>query len=163
MDKKQIAKELERLTEFKIIKVDGTKKERLVFLNDTFKIFGEMDKGILNPYNDYTYNWLHSFLSNVKDLISHNDYDDFDALQEGIQEVMHEWVDSEVSVYDGELNNWYATSNDNKEYLEQVVEEGHKTNLMTIAQYKAIDELFNNALNCLIKYLEDNFELLEVV
>jgi len=62
---KQIIQEFERLNKTKTIKIDGTDKERLIFINsdEVFKIFSNYnDERGLNPFNDYTYNWLNEFL-----------------------------------------------------------------------------------------------------
>jgi hypothetical protein len=158
--KEEMIKELTRLNEYKRIKVQGTEKERLVFINsdEMFKLFGSEAKGVLTPFDDYTYEWLNSLLYDVIGLIKYNDFEDVEELGESIQDVMHEWVDSEVDVYYSGLTEWLNHSNGNIYYLEEVVKEGVTENILMVAQYKATEELFNNALLILFEYLRDNYE-----
>ena len=159
INKKEIVKELKRLNESKMIKIQNTDKERRVFINsnDVFEIWGSEDKEVLCPFDDYTYEWLNSFLYAVIDLIDRNNYDDLEELEEDIRDNISEWVDSEIDVYTSDLTEWLNHSNGNVYYLDEVAKEGHIENILMIAQGKAIDELFHNALNELMIYLNDNY------
>jgi len=164
MNKQLIIDYLKHLNEYERVKIEGTDEERLVFKNsnEMFELFGHEDKGVLTPFNDYTYEWLNSFLYSVIDLIGYENFDTIEELQEKIQDQMPEWVDSSVSVYTNELTKWLASNNSNTEYLETAIKEyPNADNHLALAQYQAIDELYNNALNVLINHLESKFEELE--
>jgi hypothetical protein len=161
INKQEVIKYLSHLNEYEYIKRSGSDKEVLIFKNrdEIFKIYGEIDKEILSPFNDYTYNWLNSFLSNVIDFINHNDFNDFEELENSIQNVLYEWVDSETDIYTSDLTAWLADNNTNQYYLEEAIKEYPEgENHIQMAQYKAIEELFNNALNVLIEDLKNQFE-----
>ena len=160
-NKEKVLKYLQDLNQYELIKIDGTEEERLIFKkrDEVFKIFGEEKKGVLNPFNDYSYNWLNSFLSCVIDLINSNDFDTFEELNESIQDNISEWADSETSVYTYDLTKWLHDNNNNVEYLEEAIKEFPESdNHLGIAQYKQIEELFNNALSVLIDNLKSEFE-----
>jgi len=160
MEKEKIIKYLEDLNKFHIINITNTDKKRLIFDNgNTFKIYGEMDKGVLIPFNDYTYNWLNSFLSSVINLLGYEDLNDLDALNDRVQDLISEWADSETDVYTSGLSDWLSDNVNNSYYLD----EAHKNNseaenILMIAQYTAIEEFFNNALSIMIEDLKQNFE-----
>lgn len=160
-NKEEIIKYLKHLNEVEYIKVSGTDKERLIFKNrgEVFDIFGSEDKGVLNPFNDYTYIWLNSFLSNVIDEIERSDFTDFEELEESINNIISEWIDSETDIYTSDLTEWLADNNINQYYLEEVIKEFPSgNNHIALAQYKAIEELYYNALSILINHLKDNFQ-----
>ena len=161
VNKEEVIKYLNHLNEYERIKINGIDKERLVFKNrdEVFNIFGKEEKEILSPFNDYTYEWLNSFLYSVIDYIGYSDFDNFDELNEKIQNNLYEWVDSETDIYTSDLTQWLADNNTNQYYLEEVIEEYPEAkNHIQLAQYKAIDELYNNALSELIKDLKSQFE-----
>ena len=163
MEKQKILKYIERLNQTEEIKINNSDKTRLIFKNsdEVFKIFGEEEKGVLNPYNDYSYRWLSSFISNVVNFIENESFDNFNELSEKIQDVLFEWVDSEVDIYTSGLTEWLNDSNANIYYIDEVIKEGGMTegfNLFQVAQFKAIEEAFYNALNVLIENLKENFE-----
>ena len=159
INKTEIVEYLTELNKFKMVKINGLDKERLVFINSdkVFNIFGTEAKEILTPFNDYTYNWLNSFISNVKDLIEGNDYDSYDELQDAINDNMYEWADSETDIYTSDLTEWLNDSNSNQYYLTEASREGYHDNLLIVAQCKAIEELFNNALPVMIYDLKTEF------
>ena len=162
MEKQKILKYIERLNQIEEIKIDDSDKTRLIFKNsdEVFKIFGGEEK-VLNPFDDYSYRWLSSFISNVVDFIENESFDNFNELSEKIQDVLFEWVDSEVDIYTSGLTEWLNDSNANIYYIDEVIKEGGITegfNLLQVAQYKAIEEAFYNALYILIENLKQNFE-----
>lgn len=161
INKEKIIEYLKHLNEYERVKIEGTEKERLVFKNssEVFELFGHEDKGVLTPFNDYTYEWLNSFLYSVIDLIGYENFDTIDELSDKIQDLIPEWVDSSVSVYTNELTNWLADNNTNISYLEDSIKENPSAeNHLQLAQYKAIEEIYNNAFNILIKHLKDKFQ-----
>jgi hypothetical protein len=161
IDKKEIKAYLEYLNEYERVKIEGTEKERLVFKNssEVFELFGKEEYDVLTPFNDYTYEWLNSFLYSVIDLIGYENFDTIDELSDKIQDLIPEWVDSSVSVYTNELTNWLADNNTNVSYLEDSIKENPSAeNHLQLAQYKAIEEIYNNAFNILIKHLKDKFQ-----
>jgi len=163
IDKNKIISYIEDLNKSEVIKINDSDKTRRIFKqNDkVFKIFGTEEKGVLNPFNDYTYEWLNDFLYSVVDLLGYEDFDDFDELSEKINEKLFEWVDCEVSVYTSDLTEWLNSNNNNVYYMTEVSEEYGETDgfkILAQAQYKAIEEVYNNALNCLIEELKNQFE-----
>jgi len=153
-----ILKELERLNKTKMVKIENTDRTRIVFINDTFKVFGKNEEqGILNPFDDYSYKWLNSFFDNVIELINFNEFDDLDELEESINDRIYEWTDNEVNVYTSDLKNWVSNGYQTTFFIDEVASEGITQNILGVAQYKAIDELFNNASNCLMEYLRELF------
>lgn len=161
--KQEILKYLEELNKTEVIKIVNSEKTRRIFKQSdkVFKIFGEEEKEVLNPFNDYTYEWLNSFLYNVIDLLKYEDFEDFEELQENINEKIPEWADGETSIYTRDLTEWLADNNNNVYYLTEVSEEYGTTDgfkQLQQAQSKAIEELYYNALNCLIEDLKNNFE-----
>lgn len=161
INKEEVIKYLKHLNEYERIKIDGIDKERLVFKNrdEVFNIFGSEEKGVLNPFNDYTYEWLNSFLYSVIDFIGYTDFDNFNELQEKIRDILYEWADSETDVYTSDLTQWLADNNTNQYYLEEAIKEYPEAdNHIQLAQYKAIEEIYNNALNVLIDDLKSEFE-----
>ena len=160
MNKQKVIEYLKHLNEFKYITINGTDKKRLIFKNnqEVFDLFGGEDK-VLTPFNDYTYEWLNSFLSNVIDLIGYEDFEDFDELNEKLTDgLIYEWVDSETDIYTSDLTRWLGDNNTNQYYLEESIKENPQAdNHIQLAQYKAIEELFNNALSILIEDLKTEF------
>jgi len=164
MNKEKIIKYIEEINQTEIIKITDTNKTRRIFKGSlAFDIFGSVDNGCLNPFNEYTYEWLNSFLCSVVDFIGYTfyDFDDFDELSDLIQDNLSEWIDGEVSVYTSDLTEWLTSNNNNVYYLSEVGEEYGETDgfkLLAQGQYKAIEEVYNNALNLLIENLKDNFD-----
>ena len=160
MNKQKVIEYLKHLNEFKYITINGTDKKRLIFKNnqEVFDLFGGEDK-VLTPFNDYTYEWLNSFLSNVIDLMGYENFSDFDELNEKITDgLIYEWVNSETDIYTSDLTKWLGDNNTNQYYLEECIKENPQAdNHIQLAQYKAIEELFNNALSILIEDLKTEF------
>ena len=161
MNKTKILKYLNKLNKTEVIKITNSDKTRRIFKSNAFEVFGGVDSGVLNPFNDYTYEWLNNFLYDVIDFIGYTDFNDFDELNDLIQDKISEWVNSCVSVYTSGLTEWLNSNNNNVYYMTEVSEEYGETDgfkILQQAQYKAIDELYNNALNLLIKDLKKEFE-----
>ena len=164
INKTEILSYLKDMNAYKMVKINGQDKERLVFDNKTaWDVFGNYETGVLNPMNDYTYEWLNSFLSNVIDLIERNSFDTYEELSEAIQEDIYEWADSETDVYTSGLTGWLADNNTNPQYLDEAVKEGATDNILMVAQNKAINELFNNSIPLLIDDLKATYEEVEEI
>lgn len=154
MEKKQLIKKLEGLNKTKMIKVTGTDKERLVFTNEeTFKLFGKVDSGVLEPFNDYTYVWLSDFLTDLNEFLE-GSKNDLNTALEDFKEHISEYVDNRTDVYTSDLTEWLHDRNGNVSYLTDALEEhgvkdGFKA--LQMAQYKAIEELYYNALSIIEK------------
>ena len=136
----------------------GKKASQLYFHNPNPFVYYTDKKESLN---DYTYEWLNSFLYAVVDFIGYTDFEDFDELSDLIGDNLNEWVDSEVSVYTSDLTEWLNNNNNNVYYMTEVSGEYKTTDgfdLLRQAQYKAIEELFNNALSILTDDLKGEFE-----
>jgi len=87
---KELIKTLTRLNKSQYVEVQGTKKKRLVFDNsdEMFKLFGQEEKRVLTPFNDYTYEWLNSLISNLIDFLEQ----DKDNTIEDFEENIHEYI-----------------------------------------------------------------------
>ena len=159
-EKNQIISELTRLNESKLIEIQDTDKKRRVFIKSTemFNIFGG---DVLEPFNDYTYEWLNSFLYNVVDLLNSNDIEDYNELEESITDNISEWTDSETDIYTSNLTEWLNEDISNTYYLDEASKEGFTENLLGVAQFKAIEETFYNSIKPLMDYLKENHELKE--
>jgi len=168
IQKEKIIKYLNELNDTKTIKINGRDRKRRLF-NDkrVFEIYGAEKNEVLSPFNDYTYEWLNSFFYQVIDHINASDAEDYEELSEEIQDNICEWADSETSVYTGVLTEWLADRNTNVYYINEVIEEQGEVKdgftLLMQAQYKAIYELYNNALALLIDDLKAEFEEVEEV
>jgi len=163
MNKKEVISYVEDLNKTEVIKIQDSEKTRRIFKQskEVFDIFGSEDKGVLTPFNDYTYEWLNSFLYSVVDLLGYEEFETFDELSESISDKISEWVDSETDVYTSNLTEWLNDSNSNVYYMTEVGEEYGTSDgfqLLQQAQYKAIEELYYNALGCLIDDLKTQFE-----
>lgn len=157
--RKSFIKHIEHLKEFKHIDVDRQEQKRLIFNNDeVFELFGVENENILNPGNDYTYEWLHSLFCHLVDHLNENDSNDL----ESFQEIMPEYIDSEVNVYTSDLTGWLNHNKGNVSYLDDAIEEGATTNILMVAQYKAIEELFNNALR-VVQDIAQDYNINEVL
>jgi len=160
MNKEEIIKDLEKLNEYKRI---GENKQLVFKDNRTFKILSDCSsKGALNPFNNYSYEWVNTFLYNVIDCLKNNDFDNLEELKENINENLYEWVDNEVNVYNSDLTKWLNDNVNNMYYLDEVLEEQENIkssfDLLRDGQYKAIEETFNLALSQLMTYLEETYE-----
>jgi len=155
MNKQEVINYLKELVETE------DRNDKVIFKksDEVFKVFGAEEKGVLNPSNDYTYKWLESFLTNVIELLEGRDFEDFDELEEAINEEMTEWADTETDIYTSDLTEWLNNRNDNVYYLSEAIEEGAEDGFkaLSMAQYKAIEELFTNANRCLIEHLKQKF------
>ena len=159
MNKEKIINYLEELNKTENIKVQDSKKTRMIFKsNKVFEIFGK--EGVLEPHNDYTYKWLSSFLNNVIDLLNKEEFKNFEELEEKINERILEWADGETGIYTSDLTEWLNDNNSNVYYLTKVSKKFGETDgfkNLQLAQYTAIEELFNNALGYLIDNLREKF------
>jgi len=162
---KQILKDLERLNKTEVIKVDNSNEERLIFKDEeTFKIFSNsQDERGLNPFNDYSYNWLSCFLEDLTNQIKEED--DINDIIRDFEDNINEYVDSSVSIYTHNLLKWVGDNN-NFYYMDEVMQEGliDKENYdfikhLQIAQYKAIEESYFSFLSSLKTYLNTKYNL----
>ena len=164
--KEEVLKYLKKLNEYKIIKIQDTEKERLIFKNDdTFKLFGKDTDGEgLSPFDDYSYKWLNSFLDSVIYKIDYSnpkDYNDLKHCLEEFEDEINEAVESETDVYTYDLTQWLGAHNGNVYYMSEVLEDyGTKDgfSLLQQAQYKAIEEKFFYYLSILKEDLNERFE-----
>jgi len=162
MNKQKVIEYLKDLNQREVIKIDNNNKTRIIFKQSqkVFNIFGSEKAGVLNPFNDYTYKWLNSFLYSVIDLIGYGTFDNFEELNDKINDLIFEWVDSETDVYTSDLTEWLNSNNNNVYYLTEASEEYSQTDgfkNLQLAQYKAIEEVYNNALSILIEDLKTEF------
>jgi hypothetical protein len=160
---KEIKTDLERLNQYKFIKVDGTNQERLVFINneEVFNIFANInDERGLNPFNEYSYSWLNSFLNAFTESIQETD--EIDQVMTDFEDNLFELSNSEVFTYTQDLTKWLNSNNSNVYYLTEVLEENSIKDgfdLLREAQRRAIEEAFNSFLSSLKTYLNNKYEL----
>ena len=160
---KQIVKEFERLNKTKDIKINGTDRKRLIFINsdEVFKIFSNCnDERGLNPFNDYSYNWLNEFLCDFLDSI--NEEDNINDIMRDFEDNINEKIDGTTDIYTSNLTAWLNHNNSNVYYLTEALEEQEIKdgfNLLQIAQYKAIEESYYSFLSSLKTYLNNKYEL----
>jgi len=132
------------LKQFEIKQRD--EKTIVVFKNESEELKDSVYKahGDMLP-NDWIFDKYHSIL----DAISQYDIETIDDLQDNRSEI----VDSLVDVYTSDLTHWLDSHNSNVYYLEEaqkeygIIEDGFK--LLSMAQYKAIDEIFSEVINLL--------------
>ena len=162
---KLIIEELEHLSEHGYINIQDSDKKRLIFKNreEVFKLFGGEKKEVLTPFNDYTYVWLHSFLRDLTDYLSQGLKENSTDMEEAFNkfyDIMSEYIDSEVDVYTSDLTEWLNDRNSNIYYLDEAHKEFRDSdNILGIAQYKAIEEIYFNAYELLKEHLNNKFNL----
>jgi len=138
------------------IKIQGSNKERRVFKDKrAFEWFSggfdNEDYG-LNPFDDYTYEWFDSFLHWIIDNLERNlPFDE-------IEDLFHEFVDSETDIYTSDLTAWLNDKPTNVYYLDEAIKEYKEiegVNLLQIAQYNRINECCSHYLEVIKGLLED--------
>lgn len=69
-----------------------------------------------------------------------------------VEEYRHEIVDGLVDIYTYDLTSWLNNDISNTYYLDQAIQEYEaKENILPVAQYIAIDEIYSEVLNLLEK------------
>ena len=93
-----------------------------------------------NIGEDYIYQWTVSGLEAIKENLENGEkLEDMD---------LSENIDSEVNCYTSELTKWLNGNVHNIYYLDEAVREmGATENILSVAQYQAIYEVFNSVLN----------------
>lgn len=166
MNFKNIIKDVEDLNRIEYVKINGTEKERVIFKDKrTFKIFSDStNEHSLNPFDDYSYIWLNSFLSNFLD--SFKDGDDFAQYFKDFEESLNEIINDEVDIYNNNLLNWLSDGLNNFWYMDEVIKESGLNSEsydfvkhLQQAQYKAIEQYFYNYLESLRNYLNSEHNL----
>ena len=157
MDRKELIEKLEEWNKTERRKRGD--KEITLFKNsdEVFKIFGAEEERVLNPFNDSTYEWLSSFFSDLQDFLKSNE-GDIEELLEEFRDSIYEYIDAETSVYTSDLTEWLNDNNNNVYYLNEAIEEtGEKDGfkLLQIAQSKAIEELYRNALSIIMDLVSE--------
>ena len=107
-----------------------------------------------NVGEDYGYNWVKGALDDMGDMID-NDENDIDVLADLD---FSEAVDSAVNPYTTALADWLASSAYNAGYLDEAVKEGATENILMVAQYKAIEEIYYAVRDALMDYLNTKDE-----
>lgn len=159
INKTEIIKDLERLNQTYKIKINGINEERLIFNNsdEVFKIYGEMDEGVLIPFNEPTYEVLNEFLY---DFIDYLKIQDEDLTEETINNNFLDSLNIEPLIYNNDLLNWVSANLTNAYYCDEIINEGLSKdvtffNLLQMANARFKEELYNNALNLTIDYLKE--------
>jgi|SRR3990167_2141750 len=145
----KVLREISRSSE--IIKIEEN-KNRFIF-NDkrAIEYFSDSKRGgALNPFNDFTYGWVDSFISQSIDYIQtlEDDLSDYDL--EGFGDARHEFIDGLVNPYNNDLLKWLSSHLSNASYVEEAVEEfGLDTNnfnfwnLLQQGQYRHIEDVLS--------------------
>lgn len=163
MNKEELIKKLKEWNKTKTIKKGD--KEILVFENEeVFKIFGREQDEVLNPFNNYTYEWLSDFFYDLLDFLEYceedvrNELKTLNELLEDFSDNIFEYADTRVDVYTSNLTEWLNDNPNNVYYLTEAREETEETDgfkLLQIAQFKAIGELYNNALSIIVDMVSE--------
>ena len=117
-------------------------------IEEESKIYYKLSNVIhsLNCGEDFVYKTVYFFLEHLNSL-------DKEELKRVIEENdFCEYIDGEVDIYTSELLKWLSSNINNVNYLTEVLEEyGTKDGfqLLTMAQYKAIEEVISEVLNAL--------------
>ena len=93
--------------------------------------------------DNFIYQTFLRLLESIEDFGEIEDYED----------VRHEIVDGLVDPYTSNLTKWLNDSNLNVHYLTEAMEEGAEDGfqLLMVAQYKAIDEIYSSVVSLLEK------------
>jgi len=149
----KIKKYIDKLNDYRFIKIGKTDKTRLIFNNDINNIF-DLDN------EDYHCNWLSSFLHNVSDLIENEHILNLNELESKIEENIDIWVNIEEDIYSYDLKKWVKNYRNSCEYLNKCLINNKYNDFMTLvqdSQYIAISEQFYNYMNNLIINLKSKF------
>ena len=103
---------------------------------------------------NYAYNWVVDALDALDEIID-DEEDDADALADA---ELNEYIDGAVNCYTAGLTAWLASSVYNIYHLEEAAKEGNAENLLMVAQYKAIEEIFCGVREALIDYINTDKE-----
>jgi len=149
MDK--IIKEVKKLSDgFKTIK-KGNKEIVVLKNNDDLEHYFFKGDGnepfILNPFNDFSYEWVSDFLN----FLDYQNFEDDEELLRKLEEdeLINEFLDDEISVYTSNLTEWLNNNVDNVNYLTEALEEFNLKDgfeLLKTAQYLAIREVINKLI-----------------
>lgn len=101
----------------------------------------------------HAYLWLNSALITLLEATQ-------DLYIESIQEIEEfdftQDIDEEVDIYTSDLTAWLASSNNNIYWLDEAVNQLEaKTNILGLAQYCAIQELFGSTREAVLTFLKD--------
>jgi hypothetical protein len=121
-------------------------EDTFVYLNE--KAPEELRQAVKNAHgdsfpNDFVYGTFVDLLQKV------TEYDD---QRHNIEDIRHEIVESECDIYTHDLTEWLADDINNVGYLTEVMEEGGANDgfqLLSQAQYKAIDEVMEHVISYL--------------
>lgn len=105
----------------------------------------ELQEAIYRAHGDLMpHDWIYeTFGAILDDLTGYN----IDCLED-IEDYRHEIVDSLVDIYTYDLTAWLHSSVTFPYYLNEAVKEyGQADNILMLAQYMAIDEIFSEVIN----------------
>ena len=148
---------VKELNEYETIKIKNSEEKRIIFKKNCFKMFN------LNPFNEYSYIWLTSFLDSVIYVLDYEGFKDFDELNEVLErfeENLNQEIDNETDIYTYNLTKWLNSDIENIYYLSEVLkyyDEKDCFKLLQMAQYKAISEFYYKSNESLKDLLETEF------
>lgn len=121
-------------------------EETIIVFNNESK---ELHDAVFNAHgdklpNDQIFDTFHSILETLTGY-------DIDSMDD-VEEYRHEIVDGLVDIYTYDLTSWLNNDISNTYYLDQAIQEYEaKENILPVAQYIAIDEIYSEVLNLLEK------------
>jgi calcineurin-like phosphoesterase family protein len=122
--------------------------DKTIFISEeVFKVFGEKDNGILNPWNNSTYDGLYYFLRDLLDVLK------YEENIEDLREMVNGRI--EAAIYNNDLLKFISENSLNSCYADDVLSEGFKGSffeLLQQAHYRFLDDIYNNATTILFKY-----------
>lgn len=117
--------------------------------------WGDDDAAIINPSNDYTYEWTDAALQSIADALTG---EDIDTLMGQLDEWdSGEFADGAADVYTAGLLSWLSDNPGNVDYIGQAADEfGEKDGfkLLQMAQYLAIREHADKVRSAVFDYLQ---------
>ncbi len=98
------------------------------------------------------HDWIYDTYNSILENLTNYTLDSLDDLEE----YRHEIVDGLVDVYTYDLTAWLHSSNTFQSYLDQAVQElDAKENILMVAQYLAIDEIYTEVVNFITNTFEE--------
>lgn len=138
-----------KYTSFKLKAITGE--------NKTLKPYQKVLSDAIYKQNSITTNFDYEQASQLITHLIEADFDDLDELEEKAPYLIHEWADADVDIYTKDLTEWLNENVENVYYLTEAINEYNANdgfNALTMAQYCAIRDIYNNVLDKIIDYLK---------
>lgn len=114
----------------------------------------ELQEAIYKTHGDlFPHDWIYETFGAILDHLTGYTIE----CLEDMEEYRHEIVDGLVDIYTHDLTAWLHSSITFVYYLDEAVKEyGQADNILMMAQYMAIDEIFNEVLNLIEEGLDND-------